>query len=140
MSTTRDGKAALVDARDALGREHDAIRRMLEGLRVEIAAAADARPLLSELHKALAKHFAHETYPGGFYDLLGSAAPSLGGEARALVDEHLVLLASTQALRERAERGEPAGQQFAGEIDALLARLADHERRETRLVESALAS
>jgi hypothetical protein len=139
MTDSRDdGKAALVKARDDLAREHAALGALLATVRERSAAPPDAAHLLSELHKALAKHFAHETYAGGFYDAVRGADPRLEPEIDALGEEHTRLLATTQALRERAERGEVDVGPFAAEIDALAGALGAHERRERALVDRAL--
>ena len=139
MSTSaNDGKVALAMARDELSHEHAAIRGLLDDLRAKAASPKDAKPLLSDLHRTLAKHFAHETYPGGFYEAIGACKTEFLGDLRVLVDEHFLLLSTTQSLRERAERGAADEDAFGQDITGLLERLASHEQREHQLVEKAL--
>ena len=138
-SSADEGRAALEKARAELAKEHLALRALLDTLRVRVATPNQAHSVLSELHKTLAKHFAHETYPGGFYDGIRAARRELEDELAALVDEHFQLLATTQALRERAERGDAAGDGFSSEIRVLLERLSAHEQREREVVDRALA-
>jgi hypothetical protein len=139
MSTSaKDRTAALAQARERLLREHAALHTLLDRLRPGAAAAHELPALLSELHKALAKHFAHETYPSGYYEVIGACTTELLGDIRELSDEHFLLLATTQSLRERAERGAGNDVTFEHELAALLERLAAHEEHENQLVDRVL--
>ncbi len=138
ITSADDGKVAIARARDALEPEHVAVRGLLDTLHDHATTAKDTQRLLSELHKTLAKHFAHESYPGGFYDSIAAFRTELVVEIGGLVDEHFLLLSTTQSLRERAEKGEAGEARFRAELDTLIGRLLAHEKHELELVEIAL--
>lgn len=90
--------------------------------------------LLNELHSTLMSHFAHEQYPGGFYEYLGTLHPEHHGALRELVDDHNVILSTVRGLLERARLGDPQGTSgIAQEVADLAKRIEAHELRERDL-------
>lgn len=125
--------ANLATIREELSGEHRDIHALAGSLAE--ATVAEAGPLLDRLHDLLLRHFAHEEYPGGFYDALGACAPATRDDLRVLVDQHFLIVSKLQSLRERARRpDERAHPTFAVEKDALATLLREHERREMELV------
>ncbi len=125
--------ANLATVREELSGEH----RDIEALAGQLASAAarEATPLLDRLHDLLLRHFAHEEYPGGFYDALGACAPAVRDDLRVLVDQHFLIVSKLQSLRERARRpDEAAHPSFAADMAGLSALLARHERHEMEMV------
>jgi hypothetical protein len=133
MSTPHD-KVAVARVRDELATEHDAIRALVARLRAPGKSQEEAAGLLDELHGRLAEHFAHEEYPGGFYETLGACTHEHGDDLRILVDDHFLLLSTARALRDRA-RGAGADASFDQEVSTLTDRISSHERREHALAE-----
>ena len=112
---------------DELAHEHATIRTIVDKLRQPQEAPKSALPLLDELHGTLASHFAHEEYPGGFYETLGACVPEHGEDLRILLDGHFLILSATQSLKERA-RG-AAGDSFDRDLLSLVDSISRHERR-----------
>jgi malate synthase A len=135
---TAAGKVGATHAADqvkaALVEDHG----RLEGLVARVRDARDAGALgaaLSELHRLLTEHFAHEEHAKGFYGLLQASSPSYRAEVARMIDEHKEMLAAAKALVDQA-KGPSAVSDLAREAAALSARLLDHEARETRLAEA----
>lgn len=125
--------ANLATVRAELSGEH----RDIQALTGQLAAVAahEAVPLLDRLHDVLLRHFAHEEYPGGFYDALGACSPAARDDLRLLVDQHFLIVSKLQSLRERARRpDEAAHPSFAADLAGLSALLGEHERREMEMV------
>lgn len=132
--TMEEDKVAVARVRDELATEHDAIRGIVGKLRAPRQAPHDALGLLEELHGSLSQHFAHEEFPGGFYETLGACTHDHGADLRVLVDEHFLILSAAQSLKERARTGAAPDAPFDQEVSALTDRIAAHERREHDLV------
>jgi len=127
-----------VEAAEAeLHDEHRALRDMVG----RVQAAEDVitlAPLLDELHPLLQLHFAHEEYPGGLYDRLGTQAPQFRHDVRQLVDEHFRMLSMIRGLAVRARTpGDDEPAEILDEARRLVAWLADHERREHAMARAA---
>ena len=133
--TTQHDKVAVARVRDELATEHEAIRDLVTRLRAPRRAPQEAFGLLEELHGNLAKHFAHEEFPGGFYETLGACTLEHGDDLRVLVDEHFLLLSAAQSLKERARGAGAPDAPFDNEVGALVERIAAHERREHALAD-----
>lgn len=98
------------------------------------------RLLLSELHSTLMSHFAHEQYPGGFYEYLGSRYPECHQDLRELVDDHNYILSAVRGLLERARLGDSEGTSNIGrEAEELATRIREHEQREKKLSDRLVA-
>ena len=99
-------------------------------------------PLLDELHDLLMNHFAHEQYPGGFYDAMG--ATGSGEHQRQLeelLEDHNYMLSTLRDVLDRAhapDLGE--GEGLLKEVSAVVERLHQHERKEHALAEALLRS
>jgi hypothetical protein len=135
VSTVEDDgmDANLATVREELSGEH----RDIEALTGQLAGAGgrEATPILDRLHEVLLRHFAHEEYPGGFYDALGACSPAVRDELRVLVDQHFLIVSKLQSLRERARRpDEAAHPSFGADMAGLSTLLSEHERREMEMV------
>lgn len=130
--------SVLTEAYKELADEHKRILALLD--RLKRANTLDGvRPLLDELHTMLMGHFAHEQYPGGFYETMGATAPKHRDDLRELVDDHNHILSAVRGLSERVTRVESTGisevlEGVAGVVD----RLREHEHREHQLAEKLL--
>ena len=118
-----------------LAGEHGHILEMLSGLRSG-PAPGELQDLLESLHAALMAHFAHETYPDGFYQRMGACGPEHADELRVLVDEHFRMLASLWSIKERVRLGQT---DVDADIDDFARLLERHERKEHELVERLMA-
>ncbi|NIR29587.1 MAG: hypothetical protein GWN84_09810 [Gammaproteobacteria bacterium] len=126
---------------EQLSEEH---RRLMEMVnRIQAARSSEAlKAMLEDLHQSLMAHFAHETYPDGFYQAMGACAPEYGSNLRVLVDEHFRILSRLWSIKERIDPEQPdIPPRLSDEIAGLTMMLADHERQEhelaTRLLDRA---
>jgi pyruvate,orthophosphate dikinase len=118
---------------DAVLDEHAELR----DLQLQLAEATDLgilSGLLQRLRDLLQAHFAREEAEPELHRLLAGASDPAGGAASGLLDEHCSMLATLEDLIARIE-ADPDGslEAFEHEVDALLARLARHDARETEL-------
>lgn len=109
---------------------HDLVTRLQEAGSREAAV-----PVLDELHGVLVRHFAHEQYPGGFYETLGACTPVYRDDLRVLIDQHFVIISAVEGLRQRARRAVDAEwPALRTESLAIVDELGAHEARERDLV------
>lgn len=135
MSGTTTPKLADVERlTHELQQEHRGIHEAVEELRAALPGD-DMLGMLDRLHALLVRHFAHETYPGGFYEALGACAPQYRNDLRILVDEHFLLVTAVHGLRERL-RHRHAQQELdlRPEVAEVIGRLQHHEDHENDLV------
>ena len=96
-------------------------------------------PLLDELHPLLQLHFAHEEYPGGLYDRLGTRSFRFRTQVRRLVDEHFRMLSLVRGLAVRARSPRPGeAAEILEEAHRLVEWLSDHEAREHAMARKAV--
>lgn len=131
--TTQENLAAVAKLRGELATEHANVRALVGKLREPHATPHDTFATLDELHATLAKHFAHEELPGGFYETMGVCTPDHAEDLRVLVDQHFRIISAAQSLKERARDGREASQAFDGDLTMLVETIAGHERREHEL-------
>lgn len=116
-----------------ISEEHQHIVALMDHLR-QPCSLDRLRLLLNELHSTLMSHFAHEQYPGGFYEYLGTRHPEHHEALRQLVDDHNFILSTVRGLLERARLGEPESTSgIAQEVADLAKRIEAHELRERDL-------
>ena len=130
---------SLAQAQDDLRDDHLRLERLAERLR----SASDLPELVSaieELAQALSAHFAHEERPGGLYDALGLCAPEHRDRVRALVDEHLRLLAGARSLAMRGRALLERSRELQHEATDFAATLRGHEVREHALAREAMGA
>ena len=114
--------------------EHQHIEALMDRLK-EVCPIDRLQLLLNELHSTLMSHFAHEQYPGGFYEYLGARHPEHHEVLRELVDDHNFILSTVRGLLERARLGDPQSTSgVAQEVADLAKRIEGHELRERDLV------
>jgi len=129
----------VAQAHEALVDDH----RRLHGLVARLGEAGDAAALatvLGELHEALTAHFNLEEKPGGLYDALGVCLAEYRVVLGQLVDDHFRIAGHVRDLRDRAAAAhgrEPEG--LFAEAKRLAELLAEHEKREHQLVDTATA-
>lgn len=100
---------------------------------------AELPTLLEELHRLLIDHFAHEQFPGGLYEVLGAFDSAHHEELRTLVREHCELLSLTRGVLERSRAaGAADAAALRREVDAMIARLREHEQKEHALAHKLL--
>jgi isocitrate lyase len=133
---TAEGRAngathAADQVRAALDADHGRLEAVLARVRSchDVAALAAS---LEELRAMLTEHFAHEEHAKGFYGLLGARSPAHRRELEQMTEEHREVLATLQALVERAKGHAPAAELVRTSAE-LAARLLDHELREVKL-------
>lgn len=91
---------------------------------------------LDELHRLLVNHFAHEQFPGGLYETMGAFGSRWHEDLRGLIQDHCHILSEARAILERARKSTPAERnELQVDVNALIERLAEHERKEHRLAE-----
>lgn len=97
-------------------------------------------PLLDELHDLLMNHFAHEQYPGGFYDLMGATGSGeYQRQLEELLDDHNYMLSTLRDVLERARASDAGeGEGLLQEVSDVIGRLHQHERKEHALAENLL--
>lgn len=123
----------LKDVLADISEEHQHIMALLDLLK-QPCALDRLRLLLSELHSTLMSHFAHEQYPGGFYEYVGTRHPEHREAVRELVDDHNFILSTVRAHLERARLGDPESTSgIAQEVADLAERIKAHELRERDL-------
>lgn len=136
MSVTEStAHARLKEVFADISEEHQHIIALMDRLK-EPGPLDRLRLLLNELHSTLMSHFAHEQYPGGFYEHLGARYPEHHEAVRELVDDHNFILSAVRGLLERARIGDP--QSISGieqEVAELAARIEGHELRERELAQ-----
>lgn len=120
--------------------EHHRVLALVK--RVREAQELDALvPLLDELHDLLMNHFAHEQYPGGFYDAIGAKGPDHAETVSDLIEDHNEMLSRLRNLVERARaRGPSATEGMREEALAVVDRLQVHEEKEHKLAQEVLGS
>jgi hemerythrin len=131
--STQENRAAVAKVRDELTSEHAAVRALVERLRQPRATPEAAYGLLEELHGTLKSHFAHEEYPGGFYETMGACTAEHAEDLRVLVDQHYLILSAANSLKERARGATSPNEAFDRELRALTELIAGHERHEHKL-------
>ena len=99
-------------------------------------------PLLDELHDLLMNHFAHEQYPGGFYDSMGATGSKKHQQQlEELLEDHNYMLATLREVLDRAHgRAAHNDEGLLQEVGAVIERLHQHERKEHALAEALLQS
>jgi hypothetical protein len=131
---TEDRSEAAARTSEELVEEH----RHLGDLIVRLEATRNPQELagmLDEMHGVLLRHFAHEQYPGGFYETLGACKPAFRDDLRVLVDQHFRIISGVEGLRQRTRRADAAEwTELKREASAIVAELGQHERRESDLV------
>ncbi len=132
--TTGSGQELRAVYRQLAG-EHRHILEMVSELQSG-PAPDELQSLLESLHAALMAHFAHETYPDGFYQRLGACVPEYSNEIRELVDEHFRILAMLWSIKERVRLGQT---EVRGDIADFAQVLERHERKEHELAERLMA-
>jgi hypothetical protein len=134
MSTTETAaNPQLKDVLADISEEHQHIVALMDRLK-EPCPIDRLQLLLNELHSTLMSHFAHEQYPGGFYEYLGAHHPEHHEALRALVDDHNYILSTVRGLLERARLGDPQSTSgIAQEVTDLAKRIEAHELRERDL-------
>ena len=102
-----------------------------------ITSSASLREEIELLAESLTRHFAGEEQ--GFLSDLASERPEFGRELEALGKEHADLLATMMSIRDSARRLPDADlvHEVRVGLRELFARLREHERRETDLVQEA---
>jgi len=131
--STQDDRASVAKLRDDLAQEHASVRALVERLRQPRATPEAAYGLLDELHGTLKAHFAHEEYPGGFYEAMGACTAEHADDLRVLVDQHYLILSAASSLKERARGATQPSEAFDREVRALTELIAGHERHEHKL-------
>lgn len=126
-------------ARGELAEDHQRLRALVDEIRTS-GARELALERLSRLHEQLVVHFNLEEKPGGLYDALGVCVPEFRRSLARLVDDHFRLAATARDLRERARQPwQPGADLLPADVVRFAEALADHEVREARMVEEALA-
>jgi hypothetical protein len=118
----------------ALEEDHGRLETLLSRLRdaKDVPALTSA---LEALNQLLTEHFAHEEHAKGFYGVLGAGAPHYRSELERMIAEHGELLGLCRQAQERAKGH--GGVSDVGELTSrLAARLAEHEARESKLVQA----
>ncbi|MBW1880673.1 MAG: hemerythrin domain-containing protein [Deltaproteobacteria bacterium] len=110
------------------------IQLIMELAKAESPAQAED-PLLA-LDGAFGAHFATEEARGGGFETLVTARPELRPNVDRLFDDHKWILAEVAALLELLEASVPAEEEeaFAARIKVFVARIVDHEVRESKLL------
>ncbi len=125
----------LKDVLADISEEHQHIVALMGHLQ-QPCALDRLRLLLSELHSTLMSHFAHEQYPGGFYEYVGTRHPEHHEVVRELVDDHNFILSTVRGLLERVRLGDPQSTSgVAQEAADLAERIKAHELRERDLAQ-----
>lgn len=132
-----------------LVREHRQMHRYVQALRESIQAgntggwtearAAEAGACLRQLRDFAREHFLHEEEDGCLEDAI-AMMPACATSVAALRHEHAEILAALDRFQAAAvldDNRPDYWAMFAGQIDELLKQLADHERREARLIADA---
>ena len=103
------------------------------------APSRDLLTLLEELHAVLQKHFARESYPGGFYETIGACEAEYAAELRVLVDEHFRILSRLWTIIESTRRVDAeSSRKIADDVVVVSDMLEAHERKEHGLAERLL--
>lgn len=133
---TQENRAAVAKVREELSAEHTTVRALVGKLREPHGTPHDKFAVLEDLHGTLAKHFAHEEHPGGFYETMGACTAEHAEDLRVLVDQHFRILSAAQSLKERAREGLAPSQDFDADLTVLVETIAGHERREHELTDA----
>lgn len=122
----------------ALAAEHEELILLLERLG-NIRDGLDLSAPLEELHVLLARHFAHEQFPGGLYESLGAYGQEHRELVGELIREHCMLLSTASGLLDRSRKTgwDP---DLLNAVHQLIDALHGHERNEHRLAEELLGS
>jgi isocitrate lyase len=122
---------AAEQVRAALDADHGRLEAVLARVRSchDVSALAAS---LEELRAMLTEHFAHEEHAKGFYGLLGARSPAHRRELERMAEEHREVLATLQALVERAKGHAPVAE-LVTTSGELAERLLEHELREVQL-------
>ena len=117
----------------ALDEDHGRLKALIERVRDAKDTGALAASL-SELHRMLTEHFAHEEHQKGFYGLLQAKSPEYRAEVVAMIEEHKEVLTSAKAILDRSKSGATVSD-LARDAAILTSKLLDHEAREGKLAE-----
>lgn len=103
------------------------------------APGGELLTLLEELHAVLQKHFARESYPGGFYESMGACEAEHADELRVLVDEHFRILSRLWSVIESTRRVDAEStRKITDDVVVMSEMLEAHERKEHALAERLL--
>ena len=128
---TKSREDAVRQAAQELREEHAQIMALVKTIEEGKDVAAISGQL-ETLHEVLLKHFAHEEYPKGLYDVMGACTAEHRDELRVLVDQHFSILSNLRGLVERS-RGDAAPETVLTEARALAESLREHETLEHKL-------
>lgn len=118
--------------------EHGQILALV-GRAKNTAPGGELLTLLEELHAMLQKHFARESYPGGFYESMGACEAEHADELRVLVDEHFRILSRLWSVIESTRRIDAEStRKIADGVVVMSELLEAHERKEHALAERLL--
>ncbi len=133
----KEPKERLRDIYKDLEDEHAVILETLSQAQ-QTTERAKLLPMLTEAHAMLTRHFAKETYPGGFYESMGACTAEYQDELRVLVSEHSRMYARLWSLIESIRFSDESKQDFSEEVSAVLVMLEAHERKEHELADRLL--
>ncbi len=127
--------------------EHRELHQRLRGMQAELNKVQDQlidesllpkmREISEQLRQDLTRHFAEEDNEGCM-DYAASRMPTLAAEARALENEHPLLLAQLGRLIRDLNGAKPNELSVAAikqQFDAFVVKLLAHEARENRVVQ-----
>ena len=122
-----------------LTEEHRALMSLVERIRGH-GDTVGLGPILEQLHTMLIKHFSHEQFPGGLYECMGAYGSCYHEELKALVEDHCTILSSVRGLVERTRTPQSQDDSvLLADVEDVLRRLNDHERREHALADKLMA-
>jgi len=120
--------------------DHRELLELVERIRT-LRSVVGLAPLLEKLHGLLVKHFSQEHFPGGLYECMGTYGSHHHEELKILVREYYVILSGVRGALDRTllanAQDEPG---LFNEVEEVLARVSDHERREYALADKLMAS
>jgi hypothetical protein len=126
----------LSKAAQALAGDHTRVDELVARLR-SASELATLVAVLEELDKVIVAHFAHEESPGGIYEVMGVASPTVRTPLGDLVGEHYTLLTDIRSLARRGrEILERSHVDLHAEARALADRLAAHETKEDAIADA----
>lgn len=119
-----------------LEEEHAAILALIARAKIT-PPGKELLELLDELHGILQRHFARESYPGGFYESIGACSAEHADDLRDLVNEHFRILSKLWTTIESMRwRNAEFTKKIADDVVAVSDMLEAHERKEHELAES----
>jgi hypothetical protein len=141
VSEHLDWRSVLEEHRELL-RSLERVERLIGAEEAEDAPRIEIATLRGEiyrLHGALEHH--HEAEENSFLRILAADRPELTPALAIFRREHLEIRAEMRAILDRAlsQREENLVEDVRDSLIALLARLRDHEHRETQLVRETVA-